>query len=131
MAGVVVLDAGALIALFDSTDAHHDWALDMFVETAGDELVMSTLTYAEVLVRPIREGRADVFESSIDGLGIELAAVDKANARPLAVLRAETNLKMPDAIVLATAAQNGSRLATTDNVLAKVARDRGLAVIHP
>ena len=131
MAGVVVLDAGALIALFDSKDSHHEWALKMFVDTAGDELVMSSLTYAEVLVRPLREGRADLFESSVGGLGISLASIEATDARPLAALRTETNLKMPDAVVLATAIHNDSHIATTDAGLAKVARERGLTVLHP
>jgi len=131
MAGLVVLDAGALIALFDSTDPHHSWALDLFVTTAGDDLIMSTLTYAEVLVRPLREGRAEKFESSISGLGITLATVTIVDARQLAGIRVATNLKMPDAVVLGVAEQNVGAIATTDASLARAASERGVTVYRP
>lgn len=131
MAGVVVLDAGALIALFDSTDPHHSWALDLFVATAGDALIMSTLTYAEVLVRPLREGRAEKFESSISGLGITLENVSVEDARQLAGIRVATNLKMPDAAVLAVAENIVGAIATTDASLARAASERGVTVYRP
>jgi predicted nucleic acid-binding protein len=131
MAGVVVLDAGALIALFDSTDPHHPWALELFIKTAGDDLIMSTLTYAEVLVRPLREGRVEKFESSISGLGITLATVTVDDARQLAGIRVATNLKMPDAVILAVAEQNVGAIATTDASLARAASERGVTVYRP
>lgn len=131
MAAVIVLDAGALIALFDSRDTHHDWALDVFVQTAGDELVMSTLTYAEVLVHPIRENRVNIFESSIEHLGVRFHPIDATDARRLADVRATSKLKMPDAVVLSTGLAESATIATTDEALSAAARKSGLKVLHP
>jgi predicted nucleic acid-binding protein len=92
---------------------------------------MSTLTYAEVLIRPLRESRVEKFESSISGLGITLATVTVDDARQLAGIRVATNLKMPDAVVLDVAEQNAGAIATTDASLARAARERGVTVYRP
>ena len=131
MAGVVVLDASALIALFDSNDPHHSWARGMFVDTIAASLVMSVLTYAEVLVHPTRVGKVEEFERNIDGLGIEIVTAGAEDASTLALLRASTSLKMPDAIVLHLAARLGASLATTDRGLAAEASHRGVTVFEP
>lgn len=131
MAGLVVLDAGVIIALFNGDDLHHGWAKDMFVHTADQTLAISSLTYAEVLVHPTRAGRADVFESSIAGLKLEIRSVDPEDARRIALLRSTTALKMPDAVVLHLAASTGGTLATTDRALAETARKLSLGVLHP
>lgn len=131
MAGVVVLDASALIALYDSNDRHHSWARGMFVDTIAASLVMSVLTYAEVLVHPTRAGKVGEFERSIDGLGIEISTLVVDDGPALAHLRASTSLKMPDVIVLHFAARLGASLATTDRGLAAEARLRGVTVFEP
>ena len=131
MAGLVVLDAGALIALFNGADSHHSWARDVFIRTTHRKLVMSSLTYAEVLVHPMRAGRADVFESSIAGLKLEIRPVNPEDGRRIASLRARTALKMPDAVVLQLAASTGATLATTDRALADGGKEMSLEVLHP
>ena len=131
MAGVVVLDASALIALYDSNDPHHSWARGMFVDTIAASLVMSVLTYAEVLVHPTRAGKVEEFERNIDGLGIEIVTAGAEDASTLALLRASTSLKMPDAIVLHLATRLGASLATTDRGLAAEASRRGIVVFEP
>lgn len=131
MAGVVVLDASALIALYDSNDRHHSWARGMFVDTIAASLVMSVLTYAEVLVHPTRAGKVEEFERNIDGLGIEIVTAGAEDASTLALLRASTSLKMPDAIVLHLATRLGASLATTDRGLAAEASRRGIVVFEP
>ena len=57
MASVIVLDAGALIALCDASDAHHRWARGMFIDTVGGDLSLFLLAYAEVLVHPTKAGK--------------------------------------------------------------------------
>jgi predicted nucleic acid-binding protein len=131
MAGVVVLDASALIALHDSKDRHHTWARGMFLDSLDAALAMSVLTYAEVLVHPTRAGKVAEFEQNIVGLGIEIVAVGAEDAPALAHLRASTSLKMPDVIVLHLAAGLGASLATTDRVLASEAALLGLTVLEP
>lgn len=130
MAGVVVLDASALIALHDSHDRHHTWARGMFLDTIDATLAMSVLTYAEVLVHPTRAGKAE-FEQNIAGLGIERVTVGAEDAPALAHLRASTSLKMPDVIVLHLAAGLGASLATTDRELAGEAALLGVTVLEP
>ena len=131
MAGVVVLDAGALIALYEGNDAHHEWAIEMFTETVSDELVMSALTYAEVLVHPTRAGKAAKFEKDISRLGMTVSALSAVDATDLTTIRATTALKMPDAVVLLEASRSMAAIATTDQALARKARERGHTVFAP
>lgn len=131
MAGVVVLDAGALIALYDGNDAHHEWARMLLTHTADDQLVMSALTYAEVLVRPTQAGSASVFDRGIAGLHIQIAEISEHDARKIAEIRASTALRMPDAVVVFEARRAGAAVATTDKQLAKSARESGLMVYSP
>ena len=131
MAGLVVLDAGVLIALLDSTDAHHDWALGLFNETLSDEWTMSALTYAEVMVYPQQAGRLREFKKSVAGLNLDIRGMDGEDAETLASLRAQTGLKMPDAVVVNLAATSAANLATTDKTVAQQAMKHGLHVLSP
>jgi len=131
MAGLVVLDASALIALHDSEDRHHTWARRMFLDTIDATLAMSVLTYAEVLVHPTSAGKVTEFERNIAGLGIEIVTVAADDGPALAHRRASTSLKMPDVIVLHLAAGLGASLATTDRELAGEAALLGLTVLEP
>lgn len=131
MAQLVVLDASALIALVSSKDPHHNWALEMFRDTASFELQMSALTQAEVLVHPARAGKLEKFLLLIRGLGLEITPIEEADASKLASIRSNTNLKMPDAVVLHQALKVKGSIATTDNKLAQVAKAKGLGVFKP
>jgi len=131
MAGLVVLDASALVALHDSEDRHHTWARGMFLDTIDATLAMSVLTYAEVLVHPTRAGKVAEFEQNIAGLDIEIVTVAADDGPALALLRASTSLKMPDVIALHLAAGLGASLATTDRGLATEAARSGVAVLEP
>ena len=131
MAGVVVLDASALIALYSSGDAHRSWALEMFRDTAASKLEMPVLSFAEVLVHPTRQGKREKFLSSISGLGLEVIELPAQSALELASLRHQTNLKMPDVVVLQRAVAVGGTLATTDRKLAETASGLGLVVSSP
>ena len=131
MAPLVVVDAGALIALLDENDKHHRWAFGMFQATLGYGLAMPALTYAEVLVHPTRVGQADTFENNIAGLGLDIRPIVDSDTRGLAHIRAESSLKMPDAIVLQLALEEQATLATTDKPLAREAQSRGLKVFRP
>jgi len=131
MAGVVVLDAGVLIALYDSTDHHHPWALELFTHTLGDDLALSSLTMAEVMVHPIRAGMLTQFDAGISGLNLTVHAIDHDHARQISQIRASTTLKMPDAVVLQLALRLGATLATTDQALATQAMGQALSVFEP
>ena len=131
MAGVVTLDAGVLIALMNSQDAHHEWAVDLLKQTLHDELNMSVLTMAECLVAPERQGLGKKFAENIAKLEIKIEPLTSEASTHLASLRAQTNLRMPDAVALQAAQTRGNRLATTDKTLANQAATLGVAVLHP
>jgi predicted nucleic acid-binding protein len=131
LAQVVVLDASALIALASSKDPHHSWALQMFRDTVSFELQMSALTQAEVLVHPARAGKLEKFLKLIGELGLEITQIEEVDSSKLASLRATTNLKMPDVVVLHQAMKVKGSIATTDNKLAQVAKAKGVGVFKP
>jgi predicted nucleic acid-binding protein len=131
LAQLVVLDASALIALVSSKDPHHNWALEMFRDTASFELQMSALTQAEVLVHPARAGKLEKFLKLIRELGLEITPIEEADASKLASIRSNTNLKMPDVVVLHQAMKVNGSIATTDQQLAKVAKSTGVGVFYP
>jgi predicted nucleic acid-binding protein len=73
----------------------------------GDELVTSTLTLGEVLVKPTASGAlqlADTFERLL-GTGTTLISFDAHAARMFAVIRATRQVRVPDAIQLACASR--------------------------
>jgi predicted nucleic acid-binding protein len=105
----VVLDSDAVVAFLDSSDALHDAADEAIRELLGkDRLLASTVTYAEVLTGA-RLGRHD--EKRVRGffadLISEILPVDAKVADKAADLRARRKaLRMPDAMILATADLN-------------------------
>ena len=129
MARVIVLDANVLIALLASHDAHHRWALDLFVDSVEDKLVISSLTLSEAMVYPARNGQMDVMLRNISSLGIEISQLDPDGSMNLAYVRARTQLRMPDALVLHTAIEHNASLATLDAKLALAAQNESLNVI--
>jgi predicted nucleic acid-binding protein len=131
LAELVVLDASALIALASDTDPNHSWAMAMFRDTAAFGLQMTALTQAEVLVHPARAGKSEKFLKLIGALGLEITPIEESDSRQIAKIRAETSLKMPDAVVLSQATKVSGSVATTDKQLAKVAKDKGLGVFSP
>jgi len=131
LAQLVVLDASALIALASDTDPNHNWALEMFRDTAAFGLQMTALTQAEVLVHPARAGKLEKFLKLIGALGLEITPIEESDSSQIAKIRASTSLKMPDAVVLSQAIKVSGSVATTDKQLAKVAKDNGLGVFSP
>jgi predicted nucleic acid-binding protein len=126
MARVIVLDAGVLIAINDAGDAHHA-AVERFLEANSDEsLVAGGVTLAESLVHAAVEGVLGDLLEDYELLGIEPLDVPGAAAGTIARIRAETRLRMPDALVLYACEREQAELATTDVVLARAANARGI-----
>jgi predicted nucleic acid-binding protein len=71
------------------------------------------------------------FRTEVGGLGIEVTSVDSSDAARLAQIRASTNLRMPDALVLNLAMRVGGAIATTDKELARVAASQSVGVFSP
>ncbi len=118
---LTILDAGVVIAILDGSDVHHDAAIAA-VATAmdrGDDLVLPASAYAEVLVAPHRRGPDAVatVDEFVDALPGDVEPATRAIAAQAAELRAQhgTGLRLPDALVIATALALGAeRVLTTD-----------------
>ena len=86
----------------------------------GDQLLTSTMTLGEILVRPFQRGdhaTCRLYEQSL-AKGAILLPFDLAAARVYGKLRAGGNLKAPDALQLSCAAAAGVDLfVTNDNRL--------------
>lgn len=110
---MIVVDASVLIAHLDEGDAQHADAEAALLQAAVQPIAASPLTIAEVLVGPARQDR---LEAAVDALGLlELQEIPFAtdSAARLAVLRATTNLKLPDCCVLLAAQDARARAVLT------------------
>lgn len=117
--GLTVLDAGVVIGYLDPDDAHHAQCREAVFtrRRAGERLCMSAATYSETLVRPFRLGDESVsrVERLLRAAAVQLIPVDRSVAMAAARLRSSTRLRLPDAIVLATAEELGAdEVLTTD-----------------
>lgn len=91
--------------------------LDRMVERR-DELLTSTFTLGEILVKPMEAGHPEWIEQCerfIDSPGVRLVPFDRASARIYARLRLDRSLKPPDAIQLSCAASAGTDLFITND----------------
>ena len=118
---LTVVDAGVLIAFLAPDDAHHRAATDALTRAAKDldELVVPVAAFAEFLVGPSRRGdqAVDQAESTLDAIGARVEPATRAIGRRAAALRARhgPSMRLPDALVVATAAEIGAgRILTTD-----------------
>lgn len=130
---LIHLDAGVVIGFLDADDAHHLAAREVIGEAIGgaDRLAMAASALAECLVAPARRGDDAIrlIHDLLQRLPIEVAPLDVAVATTAASLRARHRaLRLPDALVLATAEEHGAdRLITTDRRWPK-ASSLGLSV---
>ncbi len=118
---LTILDAGVIIGVLDADDAHHQGARDALKAALerGDSLAMPASAYGEALVSPARRGQEAM--RAVDAFLADLPAgvepISRQVASRAARLRAEhgARLRLPDALVLATALQLGAeRVLTTD-----------------
>ncbi len=120
----LILDASVLIGLLDTADAHHDRAIDD-VEAAdreGRQLLLPASAYSETLVAFARARRLEEARRAITAMGITIVSLTDTIAERAAELRAHhTRLRLPDAIVLATAQEMGGSLLSYDHRLAQLA----------
>ncbi len=118
----VALDASVAIGFLDPADAHHERAVASLRESDRDELLIAAAVYSEMLVWPLAKGHAELVEEFVDGLRVEVVPLDRAIARSAAELRAEHSpLRLPDAVVLATARHRDAALLTFDERLRRFA----------
>ena len=119
--GLTVIDAGVLIGFFDESDAHHLGASKELANARqrGDQIAVPASTLAESLVSPARDGESSItaVREFIERLPLAIVELDRDVAIVAARLRARhgQKLKLPDALVVATALRHGADvLVTTD-----------------
>ena len=107
--GVAVLDSGVLIAVLDADDAHHGAAREALTDLRerGEVMVLPASVYAEALVGPMArgEGAVEVVDDFVARLPLSIEPMTVDVARVAARLRARHGgrLRLPDALVVATA----------------------------
>lgn len=126
---MIVLDATVLTAYLDSEDAHHPRAQTLLAREIDDDFAASSLTLAEVLVVPAREGRMDAVLRALSDLDVRELPFPAATAVKPAQLRASTRCRIPDCCVLLAAEQAQARLASFDDALNRAATARGLITV--
>ena len=90
----------------------------------------NSLTLAEVLVVPVRDGRLDPVQAALRDLEVQEVPFPVDTAVRLAQVRATTGLRMPDCCVLLAAEDAAASVASFDERLAQAAEDRNLAVLR-
>ena len=122
----LILDASVVIGLLDTADTHHRRSIDD-VEVAdreGRRLLLPASAYSETLVAFARAGRLDEARQAIVAIGVVVVPLTDAIAERAAGLRARhERLRLPDAIVLATAEELDANLLSYDRRLLQLARE--------
>lgn len=119
--GLTVVDAGVLIGLADSGDVHHPGSVQAFQDAwdRNDQIVIPASAYSEVLVGPARSGSMafDRMRDFVAHLPVTVIDLDARIAEVAANLRRRSGstLRLPDALVIATAVHlDADALVTTD-----------------
>jgi len=114
---LTVLDASVLVALLDEADVGRVIAREAVARSHGDhELLIPVTAFSESIVAPYRRSRRDGqrAEAALAALG-RLVEVTREIASRAAQLRATRKIKLPDALILATAmTQSADQILTLD-----------------
>jgi predicted nucleic acid-binding protein len=118
--GRIVLDSSVLIAMFYSGDVHFEVVARKLREEENTYII-STISLAETLTYATGKGSraTDLIVSRIRGAITEIVDVNQEIAIKAAGIREKTKIKIPDAIISATATFARAELWTLDNKLAK------------
>jgi predicted nucleic acid-binding protein len=123
---LVVVDASVMIAFLDPEDALHDPSVGALSKHQHDDLGIPASVYAEILVAPYRAGAQAVAEvdAFLTDFAVTIAPTTAAIARAAARLQSRRKgLRLPDALVLATADEVGAdRVLTGDESWTKISR---------
>lgn len=125
--GALILDASVLIGLLDTADAHHRRSIDdtEAADLAGHQLMVPASAYSEALVAFARDGRVGDAREAVASMGITVTPLTAAVAERAAKLRARhEHLRLPDAIVLASARELDGELLSYDRRLTRLSRKR-------
>jgi uncharacterized protein len=128
-------DTNLYIYLFESygplSQATEDLRTKMLAR--GDQLLTSSLSLGEVLVKPMEKGDLALcarYESAITSTSI-MVPFDVKAAKVYASLRKDRTLRAPDAIQLACAASAGVDLFVTNDTRLQTRQINGIQFIVP
>ena len=126
---MIVADASWVIALRDASDALHSAAAAINRDLGEERVSLHPVTLAECLVAPARLGALQDAALRLRA-AFEIADIDSDAPLRWAALRAETGLRLPDAIVLDTALSQRARSVVTFGAqLATAAQAHGIDVL--
>jgi predicted nucleic acid-binding protein len=130
---VVGLDTAPLIYFIEKHQTYLPLVRPFFeaVERGDMQVVTSTLTLTEVLIHPLRQGNQDLAREYsrilLNATNLTMLSVSPSVAAEAARIRADSGIRTPDAIQLATARQaNANFFLTNDEALAGIS---GLQVV--
>ena len=118
--GLVHLDAGVVIGFLDAGDAHHEASRSVLASAVEDAhtIAIAASVLAECLVGPARRGEQAIatVREVIERVPVTVVDLGPEIAVRAATLRSrQPSLRLPDALVIATAASSrADRLVTTD-----------------
>lgn len=121
----LILDASVLIGLLDTADAHHAQAIQdtEAADQTGRPLLVPASAYSEALVAFARANRIKDAREAITAMGLTVTPLTAPIAEHAAELRTRhERLRLPDAIVLASAHELNGELLSYDHNLARLAR---------
>jgi len=118
--GRVMLDSSVLIALFNPNDGHHEMVVSK-LDSEDNQYEISAIALMETLVAPFaaKPDRGDHMRSEMAEAIAVIHPVGEDVAVTAAKIRARTKMKVPDALISATAILVGAQLWTLDQKLAK------------
>jgi len=130
---IVALDSAPLIYYMEAHPVFFGRLQPFFedLEKRRFEAITSTVTIAEVLVHPLRFKRTKLVEAyrELFMTFLRVTALSYSIAEKAALLRADHNLKAPDAIQIATALdQKAEFFLTNDAKLARLAKPQVLVL---
>jgi predicted nucleic acid-binding protein len=132
--GALVLDSSVVVAFSRPEDALHAAATEVLTaaRTAGDDFILPASVLAEALVGPHRI--SDEVGSSTAQVLTQLFGLPRTPDLPVVVMSARLrarhhSLRLPDALVIATAMTDGARTLTYDRRLGAV--DPSVRVLSP
>ena len=118
--GAIILDSSVLIAFLNSSDKHH-MAANSAIKASNSSFKISILTVSEALVKASgdSESRKRELLADLSTAFAPFYPFDLEVAVLAASVRANSPLRLPDAIISATAMINKAELWSCDAALAK------------
>jgi predicted nucleic acid-binding protein len=129
-------DTNVFIYLMESSGDHYAWARALLQRMSDrqDELITSTMTLGELLVKPLEAARPDIaerYEKLLSSPGVTVVDFDRRAARIYAGLRLDRTIRAPDAIQLACAAAAQTNLFVTNDARLSQKKVAGIDFIVP